>query len=350
MNLVLGVDADKNPDPAAKDQNRPLGWDWSYQVTQPRIADLYSKAVSEQWTVAETLDWDKTIDPGRPLIEPYRSMPVSPDLYRRLSAAQQERLMAGLTTVTFSQLLHGEQGALMVSAGLVQAVPYFDMKQAAAIQTADEARHLDVFSRYLQRIGNIYPPSPPLRRVLDVIGRHPLWQAQMVGMQIVIEGLALATFLDVRESAACPLLRSILELVIKDEARHVAFGKIGLRHHLEALNDDERASLSAFTTDLITAFRGWGTHPEDLLNYSQVLIEAGIDPTDMLASVQREIAEGRPLDLSRGMRYAFVGVILPNLEQLGLIGPQEAAAVRATFPTANDDLATLETMRRGLEG
>jgi hypothetical protein len=170
----------------------------------------------------------------------------------------------------------------------------------------------------------------------------------MIGMQIVIEGLALATFLDVRQSAACPLLRTILDLVIKDEARHVAFGKIALRQHLDAMDPEQRAALSVFTAELIGAFRAWGTHPEDLLNYSRVLIEADIDPTDMLANVQREIAAGRPLDLSRGMRYAFVGLILPSLEQLGLLGPKETAAVRATFPTADADLQALDSLRKGL--
>lgn len=326
----------------------PLGWDWEYKVEQPRVADLYNKGVAEQWSAAEALDWSRSVDPGRPLLNPYRAMPVSPEVYERLSASQKERLMAGLTAVTFSQLLHGEQGALMVSSGLIQAVPHHDMKQAAAVQAMDEARHMDVFSRYVRRLGDIYQPSPPLCRVLDTIGRHPLWQAQVVGMQIVIEGLALATFLDIRDASACPLLRDILDLVIKDEARHIAFGKISLQHHLERMTADERAALNVFTIDLVREFRAWGSHPEDLLNYSRILIEADIDPTDMIIAVQREVSEGRPLDLSRGMRYAFAALIVPNLEQLGLLSADAATAVRMTLPSTGDDMATLDALRRKL--
>ena len=343
--MIVDLSSEAPPVPT---EVTPLGWDWEYRAGQPRLEELYRKAVSEQWSAAEALDWNRSVDPGRPLLTPYRSMPLSASVYERLSPSQQERLMAGLTTVTFSQILHGEQGALMVSAGLVQAVPHHDMKQGAAVQATDEARHLDVFSRYVRRQGELFPPSPPLRRILDTIGRYPLWQGKMVGMQIIIEGLALATFVDVREAAACPLLRDILELVIQDEARHVAFGKIGLRHHLEAMSEAERETLEAFTAELVNEFRAWGSHPEDLLNYCRVLMEADIDPTDMIAALQRDVAAGQPLDLSRGMRFAFASFIVPNLEQLGLLSGEAAARVRATLPSTDADLMTLEALRRDL--
>src|SRR5688572_23863117 len=206
------------------------------------------------------------------------------------------------------------------------------MKQAAAVQTSDEARHLDVFSRYIRRLGEIHPPSPPLRRVLDKSGGHPMWLAQLVGMQIVVEGMALATFVDIRSSCGRPLLRDMLGLILKDEARHVAFGKIALRRHIEELDADDRARLDEFTLDLVRTFRNWGMEPEDLVNNACVMVAAGVDPTDMIAAIRQSSSEGRPLDLSRGMRFAFTDLILPNLEQLGLISPPAAAAVLATMP------------------
>ncbi|MEI9928909.1 MAG: ferritin-like domain-containing protein [Sphingomonas sp.] len=325
----------------------PLAWSWDYNVSEPRIRDLYYKSVSEQWSAVEALDWSVAVDPARPSRDIGGSL-LSPGLLARLSPAQRERLMAGMGAMSFSQLLHGEQGALMVSANLVRLLPSAELKQAAAVQTSDEARHLDVFSRYIRRIGEIHPPSPSMRRVLGKIVGHPMWLAQLVGMQIVVEGMALATFLDMRSSCTCPLLHGILDLIIKDEARHVAFGKIALRGEIERIDADARAQLDAFTLDLVHAFRNWGTEPDDLVNNACVMIEAGVDPTDMIAAVRQSSSEGRPLDLSRGMRYAFTALILPNLEQIGLIAPTASAAIRATMPATNDDLAVLDRLGREL--
>jgi hypothetical protein len=325
----------------------PVVWNWDYNVVEPRIDDLYRKSVSDQWSAAEALDWDVPVDPTRPGRDIGGSM-LSSGLVARLSPTQQARLTAGIGATTFSQLLHGEQGALMVSANLVRVLPSAEMKQAAAVQAGDEARHLDVFSRYIRRIGAIHPPSPPLRRVLDKILTHPMWLAQLVGMQIVVEGIALATFLDMRSTCTCPLLHDILDLIIKDEARHVAFGKIALRRHIEELDADNRASLDEFTLDLVNTFRNWGTEPEDLVNNACVMIEAGVDPTDMIAAIRHSASEGRPLDLSRGMRYAFTAFILPNLEQIGLIQPAASATIRSTIHRADKDLAALDRLRQEL--
>lgn len=325
----------------------PLSWSWDYHTSDQRIRGLYDKSVVDQWSAAEALDWSVAVDPARAGRAIGGSL-LSSGLVAQLSAAQRDRLAAGMGALSLSQLLHGEQGALMVSANLVRLLPGVEMKQAAAAQTNDEARHLDVFSRYIRRVGEIHPPSPPLRRVLDRIVNHPLWLAQLVGMQIVVEGIALATFLDMRSTCSCPLLHGILNLVIKDEARHVAFGKIALRRQIEAADPEERALLDAFTLDIVRTFRNWGTEPEDLVNYACVMVDADIDPTDLIAALRQGSSEGRPLDLSRGMRYAFAAFILPNLEQLGLISPEASASFRAGISSADADLAALDRLKEEL--
>jgi hypothetical protein len=305
--------------------------------------------MSGQWQAGEDLDWKIDIDPvkvGRTI----GNAMVSPGLLSRLSSSQSDALLAGMGALTFSQLMHGEQGALMVSANLVRLLPSIEMKQAAASQTADEARHLAVFSRYADRLGEVHPPSASMRRVLEKIVGHHLWLAQLVGMQIVVEGMALATFLDMRSSTSCPLLKSMLDLVIKDEARHVAFGKIALRHHIDELAEEDLAALQEFTLDLVQTFRNWGSEPEDMLNNACVMVSAGIDPTDMILAVRQNTLAGHPLDLSRGMRFAFFSFILPDLQQLGLISPQALREVQATMPTPGDDLAALDRLRIELVG
>ncbi len=147
-----------------------------------------------------------------------------------------------------------------------------------------------------------------------------------------------------RGCCTCPLLNGILDLIIKDEARHVAFGKIALRRHIARIAPDDRALLDEFTLDLVKTFRNWGTEPEDLVNNACVMIDAGVDPTDIIAAIRQRSDEGRPLDLSRGMRYAFTALILPNLEQIGLISPEAAAAIRTPMPSAGEDMAALDRL------
>ncbi|MCJ2188480.1 ferritin-like domain-containing protein [Novosphingobium beihaiensis] len=308
---------------------------------------MYDKSISDQWRAADSLDWSQAIDPvqvGRGI----GGGMLSSGLTDRLSSPQRDALMAGMGALTFSQLLHGEQGALMVSADLVRLLPSVEMKQAAASQTNDEARHLDVFTRYIRRMGEIHPPSASLRRVLEKVVAHPMWLAQLVGMQIVVEGMALATFLDMRKTTSCPLLRAMLDLVIKDEARHHAFGKIALRRHVEALEEDDRLALQTFALDLVRIFRDWGTEPEDMINSAYVMVGAGIDPTDMITAVRNSALAGNPLDMSRGMRYAFMAFILPDLEQLGLISQMEGHLIRTTLPSQEDELNALDRLREEL--
>ena len=103
--------------------------------------------------------------------------------------------------------------------------------------------------------------------------------------------------------------------------------------------------LDAFTLDIVQTFRNWGTEPEDLVNYACVMVDAGIDPTDLIATLRRGSSEGRPLDLSRGMRYAFAAFILPNLEQLDLISCDAAASFRAGVHSVDEDLAVLDRLK-----
>lgn len=327
--------------------NKEAVWCWDYSLTDPKIASLYEKSIHGQWRAAESLDWSQAIDPAQ-VGRGIGGGMLSPGLTDRLSTQQRDSLMAGMGALTFSQLLHGEQGALMVSADLVRLLPSAEMKQAAASQANDEARHLDVFTRYIGRMGEIHPPSASLRRVLEKIVAHPMWLAQLVGMQIVVEGMALATFLDMRKATACPLLHAMLELVIKDEARHHAFGKIALRDHVGMLESDDRQVLQAFALDLVRIFRDWGTEPEDMIASAYVMVGAGVDPTDMIAAVRQSALAGHPLDLSRGMRYAFMAFILPDLEQLGLISPGEAQAIRTTLPSSENELDALDRLREEL--
>ena len=123
-----------------------------------------------------------------------------------------------------SNFLHGEQGALMVAAQLVNAVPHMDGKFYAATQTLDEARHVEVFAAYIRKLDEVYPIAPGLKQLLDNVLAADDWKKKAVGMQVVAEGLALYSFRDMRNQTEEPLLKKLLTYVSRDEARHTGYG------------------------------------------------------------------------------------------------------------------------------
>ena len=155
-----------------------------------------------------------------------------------------------------SQFLHGEQGALLVASQLVSCAPTYQAKLYAASQTFDEARHVEVFSRYLQRIHGLeYPVNKNLKALLDKTLTDPRWDLKFIGMQIVIEGLALAAFQTTKETSNCPLLRQLVHYVIRDEARHVTFGINYLTEFLQTLSEEELEERAQFAYEACVVMR-----------------------------------------------------------------------------------------------
>jgi hypothetical protein len=146
--------------------------------------------------------------------------------------------------------MHGEQGALVCAAKIVQTVPDLDSKFYAATQTIDEARHVEVYGRYLHdKIGLVYPLNQNLRSLLDDVISDSRWDLTYLGMQVLIEGLALAAFGLIRQQATDPLARAINTYVMQDEARHVMFGRLALRDYYPQLTQPERDEREEFCVD-----------------------------------------------------------------------------------------------------
>jgi hypothetical protein len=205
---------------------------WGYTETRAKLRDLYDKAVRSQWIADETLPWDTDVDLAQP-IGPEQLMPLwGSDILAKMTAKERENLNAEISAWTLSQFLHGEQGALLATAQLVDSVRDLDSKLYAATQVADEARHVDVYNRYLhQKVGFSYPVSPHLKTLLDLVLKDSRWDMKFLGMQIMVEGLALAAFGMIRNNTREPLLRELTAYVMGDEARHVAFGVLSLRDY-----------------------------------------------------------------------------------------------------------------------
>ena len=205
---------------------------WGYERTRQQLRDLYDKANRSQWIADDVLPWDTDVDPERQTV-PDTLMPLhGSEIQAALTAKEVTRLNVEISAWTLSQFLHGEQGALLATAQLVNSVPDFESKLYASTQVADEARHVDVYNRYLhEKIGFAYPVSPDLKKLLDLILTDSRWDMKFLGMQIMVEGLALAAFAMIRNNTSEPLLRDLTAYVMADEARHVAFGVLSLRDY-----------------------------------------------------------------------------------------------------------------------
>jgi hypothetical protein len=203
---------------------------WGYQDTRQKLRDLYDKAVRAQWISDDVLPWQTSVDLDAKM-GPEQLMPLyGSDIWNRMSEDERKRMNIETFSWTLSQFMHGEQGALLATAQLVDSVTDLDSKLYAASQVVDEARHVDVYNRYVHgKIGFSYPVNPHLKTLLDMVLKDNRWDMKFLGMQIMVEGLALAAFGMIRNNTNEPLLRALTAYVMGDEARHVAFGVLSLR-------------------------------------------------------------------------------------------------------------------------
>ena len=230
-------------------------YNWDYTDADSRIKKLYELGKELNWDGEIDLDWSKGIARDE--------YPIKPEMVARLEGPlaalpEEKRLeyMRHDQAWALSQFLHGEQGALLVASQLVSCAPTYQAKLYAASQTFDEARHVEVFSRYLQRIHGLeYPVNKNLKALLDKTLTDPRWDLKFIGMQIVIEGLALAAFQTTKETSNCPLLRQLVHYVIRDEARHVTFGINYLTEFLQTLSEEELEERAQFAYEACVVMR-----------------------------------------------------------------------------------------------
>ncbi len=229
--------------------NTPLtgAYNWDYTTQDDRIRKLYELGKQLNWNATVDIDWSQTpdfharppvTDEQRKMVQENRANSLFKGFapWEALDTDQVIQWMRHQHSWAISQFLHGEQGALLVASQLVSCAPSFNAKLYAASQTFDEARHVEVFNRYLQRkVGFTYPISRSLKALLDKILTDPRWDLKFIGMQIIIEGLALAAFNTMKQSTQDPVLRDIVHLVIRDEARHVTFGVNYLEEFVQTL-------------------------------------------------------------------------------------------------------------------
>src|SRR4051794_21173478 len=238
---------------------------WDYEKgSRPKLHRLYEKAKTSMWNGETDLPWDTEVDQAAVVMANTAGfggpgagdIDVSGTPFEKWNDDDWVNFGIESQNWTLSQFMHGEQGALVCTAKIVESVPWIDAKYYAATQVMDEARHVEVFAKYLdEKLSGHYPINAHLRLLLDDIVQDSRWDMTYLGMQIMVEGLALAAFGFIQQLTTEPLLKQLLRYVMGDEARHVAFGVLSLQEYYSQLSAAELVERQEFAFEAAVRMR-----------------------------------------------------------------------------------------------
>jgi hypothetical protein len=296
--------------------NTPLtgSYNWNYQIQDDRIKKLYELGKQLNWNAELDINWDQPW-PEEDFEQSAQLMNLADyPPYMALSDERKKEFWHHMNAWSLSQFLHGEQGALLVASQLTTCAPTYNAKLYAASQTFDEARHVEAFNKYIQqRVGMMYPINTSLKSILDKVLTDPRWDLKFIGMQIVIEGLALSAFNTTRETTPDPVLKELVYLVVRDEARHVTFGVNYLEEFVQTLSEKEKNERAEFAYEACVVSR-------ERLVATDVFRHFGWD----VEEARQRVMEGFVMSTFRNLLFQRV---IPNLKRIGLM----TDAVRPKF-------------------
>jgi hypothetical protein len=286
-----------------------VAYTWEYGATRPELRALYDKSKDLMWD-ARSLPWDTDVDPESELVSDAFNPIFGTDVWKKLDPKREiPRLRRHMTSYILSNFLHGEQGALLATSQIVESAPTADAKLYAAAQVFDEARHVEAYHRYLtDKVGLVYPPSPHLKTLLDTVLTDSRWDFKYLGMQILIEGVALGSFGLIHDTAQEPLIKQITHNIMQDEARHVAFGVMSLRGHYVGMAESELRDREDFILESSRLLRDRFLAQEvwETIGLPQAECEAAAAASPMMQLFHR----------------LLFSKIVPNVKRLGLLTPR----------------------------
>jgi len=288
-----------------------LHWTWEYGSEVEELRALYERGKKGQWNAEEDLDWSMPIPRDEWIVEPVGGALLGTVL-GALGADEQTCRDAAWDELAhlFSQLLHGEQAAMQLCGQLVNCVPTMDQKWYAGSQVIDEVRHVEVFSKFLQRkMGTIYPIDPTLKVLLDRLLEAPTWETKVLGMQTLFEGMAVGIMDLVKRASRNPFLTDMITRVHQDEARHAAFGVLSMRRLVKEASPETMVQLEDFAYGILETLNA--NQQLDMLHLLGP--KYGLDPENVVqmmhGSEQWAFLNSEP----------FMHTVVPNLKRLGLI-------------------------------
>ncbi len=308
---VSNTDVDEAMHTVADNADAIFTWDYE-KGARPALNKLYEKAKSSQWNGETDLPWDTDVDQEQVVAANALANPGSMELdlagtcFATWDEAQWLQLGIEMQNWTLSQFMHGEQGALICTAKIVETVPWIDAKYYASTQVMDEARHVEVFAKYLDtKLSGHYPINAHLKMLLDDIVNDSRWDMTYLGMQIMVEGLALAAFGFIHMMTTEPLLKQLLRYVMSDEARHVAFGVLSLKEYYAELDAAEIRERQEFAYEAAVRMR-------DRFLQQEVWDHMGVPVKEAVALVMLSPEQ-------QMFQQMLFSKIVPNCKKLGLL-------------------------------
>lgn len=290
-------------------------FDWTYPSDQPEMLDLYRRAKQNQWDGDTWLDWSTNVDPENPevaIIPPNFLNFDKLEEYMgvRMTPRERTKVTSDVCAWQLSQFLHGEQGALFAAAQITEAVQFFDGKLYGATQVVDEARHVEVFHRYLDtKLQKLYQINDNLFVIIDALMSDSRWDMKFLGMQIMVEGLALGAFGTLYRLTEEPLLKELLKNVIRDEARHVHYGVLALREHFHNhISERERREREDWSFEVALLMRN------RFLAYE--IFEERFEGLITRAQWREVVTTSPGLE---EFRHVMFSRLVPNLREIGLL-------------------------------
>ncbi len=293
-------------------------FDWTYPNDQPAMRVLYERAKKGQWESA-SLPWSTSVDPMNPEVpimpDRFFDFSLLEDLGLRFDAREQRELLTSLAAWTLSQFLHGEQGALFAAAQVTEAVQFFEGKLYGSTQVMDEGRHVEVFHKYVtEKLGKLYQINDNLFVIIDALMSDSRWDMKFLGMQIMVEGLALGAFSMIYKGTREPLLKQLLKMVIQDEARHVHYGVLALKEHVtKVLGERERAEREDWAFEVALLLRN------RFMAYE--IYEERFEGIITRAQWRSVVLRTPGLEDFRTQMFSR---LVPNLREIGLLSPRIA--------------------------
>ncbi len=314
---ITNTDVDEAIHTVADNADAIFTWDYE-KGKRPALNKLYEKAKHSQWNGETDLDWSITVDQeqfAKAIMDMRRQgmadagIDLTGTVFERWGDKEWLQMAMENQNWSLSQFMHGEQGALLCTAKIVETVPWIDAKYYAATQVMDEARHVEVFAKYLDtKLSGHYPVNAHLKMLLDDIIADSRWDMTYLGMQIMVEGLALAAFGMAHQTTPDPLLKQLLRYVMSDEARHVAFGVLSLKEFYDGLTDAEMLERQEFAFEAAVRMR-------DRFLQQEVWDRMGVDVKEAirLFDVPAEVKNQDPF------QQLLFSKIVPNTKKLGLL-------------------------------
>jgi hypothetical protein len=309
---VTNTDVDEAIHTVTDNADRIFTWDYE-KGARPKLNRLYEKAKHSQWDGEKDLPWDTEVDQEAVVLANAMQMggiaygmDLTGTCFEKWSEKDWIKLGCESQNWTLSQFMHGEQGALICTAKIVETVPWIDAKYYASTQVMDEARHVEVFAKYLDtKLSGHYPINAHLKMLLDDIIADSRWDMTYLGMQIMVEGLALAAFGFIHQLTTEPLLKQLLRYVMADEARHVAFGVLSLQDYYTELTAAELRERQEFAFEAAVRMR-------DRFLQQEVWDRMGLPVKEAIEIVQQ--SPERPV-----FQQMLFSKIVPNCKKLGLL-------------------------------